>query len=103
MTNFHSFDLPKFLLDSLDRLKFKQPTPIQEATIPLALEGKDILGSAQTGTGKTAAFGIPLIAKLLSSDTGSAVVITPTRELAVQVMKSLEDILGKKSTLRRVF
>ena len=101
MTNFHSFDLPKQLLDSLDRLKFKQPTPIQEATIPLALDGKDILGSAQTGTGKTAAFGIPLIAKLLSNDTGSvAVVITPTRELAVQVMKSLEDILGKKSSIK---
>lgn len=100
MTNFHSFDLPKQLLDSLDRLKFKQPTPIQEATIPLALDGKDILGSAQTGTGKTAAFGIPLIAKLLSTDTGSAVVITPTRELAVQVMKSLEDILGKKSPIK---
>jgi superfamily II DNA/RNA helicase len=100
MTNFHSFDLPKQLLESLDRLKFKQPTPIQEATIPLALDGKDILGSAQTGTGKTAAFGIPLIAKLLSNDTVSAVVITPTRELAVQVMKSLEDILGKKSSIK---
>lgn len=100
MTNFHSFDLPKQLLNSLDRLKLTQPTPIQEATIPLALDGKDILGSAQTGTGKTAAFGIPIIAKLLSNDTGSAVVITPTRELAVQVMKSLEDILGKKSPIK---
>lgn len=100
MTNFHSFELPKQLLDSLDRLKFLQPTPIQEKTIPLALVGKDILGSAQTGTGKTAAFGIPLIAKLLTSDIGSAVVITPTRELAVQVMKSLEDILGKKSSIK---
>lgn len=99
MTNFHSFNLPKELLDSLDKLKFIQPTPIQEATIPLALDGKDILGSAQTGTGKTAAFGIPLIAKLLSNQTGSAVVITPTRELAVQVMQALEGILGKKSSI----
>ena len=99
MTNFHTFDLPKQLLGSLDRLKFSQPTPVQEATIPLALAGRDILGSAQTGTGKTAAFGIPLIAKLLSNNTGSALVITPTRELAVQVMKALEDILGKKSSI----
>ncbi len=99
MTNFHSFNLPKKLLESLDRLGFKEPTPIQEATIPLALDGRDILGSAQTGTGKTAAFGIPLIAKLLSSETGSAVVIAPTRELATQVMKALEDILGKKSSI----
>lgn len=99
MTNFHSFNLPKELLNSLDKLKFIQPTPIQEATIPLALDGKDILGSAQTGTGKTAAFGIPLIAKLLSNQTGSAVVITPTRELAVQVMQALEGILGKKSSI----
>jgi ATP-dependent RNA helicase DeaD len=100
MTNFRSFNLPAKLLESLDRLKFVEPTPIQMATIPLALEGRDILGSAQTGTGKTAAFGIPLIAKLLSSDTGSAVVVTPTRELASQVLAALEDLLGKNSPIK---
>ncbi len=97
--SFHSFNLPKQLMEALDRLKFKTPTPIQEATIPLALEGRDILGSAQTGTGKTAAFGIPLIAKLLSNNTGTAVVITPTRELASQVLKALEDMLGRNSSI----
>jgi ATP-dependent RNA helicase DeaD len=65
MENFHSFGLPKALVQSLDQLNFKTPTPIQQATIPLVLEGKDILGSAQTGTGKTGAFGIPLLAKLI--------------------------------------
>lgn len=99
MQNFHSFDLPKQLLHSLDRLNFVKPTPIQEATIPLALSGKDILGSAQTGTGKTAAFGIPLITKLMLNPTGSAVVITPTRELAVQVMQHLTNIMGKKTVI----
>ena len=65
MENFYTFGLPEPLVQSLDRLNFKTPTPIQVATIPIALSGKDILGSAQTGTGKTGAFGIPLIAKLL--------------------------------------
>lgn len=100
MNNFSSFDLPNTLLESLKRLNYINPTPIQEATIPLALQGKDILGSAQTGTGKTAAFGIPAIAKLLASDSSKAIVIAPTRELATQVLNSLEAILGKKSSIK---
>ena len=100
MENFYSFGLPDALIQSLDKLKFTIPTPIQAATIPLALSGKDVLGSAQTGTGKTGAFGIPLIAKLLSDPRSSALVLTPTRELAAQVMQSLQDLLGRNSPIK---
>lgn len=80
-------------------MKFTEPTPIQAAAIPEALMGHDILGSAQTGTGKTGAFGIPLIARLMESNTSTALVVTPTRELATQVMKALKDMLGHKSKI----
>jgi ATP-dependent RNA helicase DeaD len=100
MENFQSFGLPQQLLQSIERLKFTTPTPIQVATIPLALKGKDILGSAQTGTGKTAAFGLPLLAKLLANPQGSALVITPTRELATQVMQALKDLLGHSTPIK---
>lgn len=95
MNQFEAFNLPKTLLQSLEKLGFTEPTPIQSSAIPQALEGKDILGSAQTGTGKTAAFGIPLITHLLNHPSQSALVLTPTRELAVQVMKMLKNLLGQ--------
>ncbi len=97
MQNFETLGLPGELMGALRYMKFETPTPIQAAAIPPALEGKDILGSAQTGTGKTGAFGIPLIAKLLNNPRGTALVMTPTRELAVQVMKMLEQLLGSGS------
>ena len=100
MENFYTFGLPETLVQSLDRLNFKTPTPIQVATIPIALNGKDILGSAQTGTGKTGAFGIPLIAKLLSDQKSSALVLAPTRELAAQVLSALQDLLGRNSPIK---
>jgi superfamily II DNA/RNA helicase len=68
---FAQFNLPEALSQALVRMNFTTPTPIQLAAIPAALEGKDVLGSAQTGTGKTGAFGIPLVAKLLGSSRGS--------------------------------
>ena len=97
MENFNSLGLPDYLMQALAYMKFETPTAVQAAAIPPALEGKDILGSAQTGTGKTGAFGIPLIAKLLNNDKGSALVMTPTRELAVQVMAMMEQLLGADS------
>lgn len=100
MDNFHSLGLPKPLMQSLDRMKFSTPTPIQAQAIPPALEGRDVLGSAQTGTGKTAAFGIPLVTHLLSNPRGGALVMTPTRELAAQVMKTLQDLLGQQSGIK---
>lgn len=100
MENFETLGLPRALMQALAHLKFTTPTPIQAAAIPLALTGKDILGSAQTGTGKTGAFGIPLIAHLLKNPTAGALVMTPTRELAVQVMGLLEQLLGDGTGIR---
>ncbi|MEI7668883.1 MAG: DEAD/DEAH box helicase [Pseudomonadota bacterium] len=94
MDNFTGFGLPSHLLASLERMQYTKPTPIQAQAIPLALAGRDILGSAQTGTGKTAAFGIPLIANLMNKPRGKALVIAPTRELAVQIMDTLQKLLG---------
>ena len=67
MENFLSLKLEQILMDSIAKINFKTPTPIQAEAIPVALEGKDILGTAQTGTGKTAAFGIPLVNFLLKT------------------------------------
>ena len=78
MTDFTGFGLPQALADSLARMQYSTPTPIQAQAIPLALAGRDVLGSAQTGTGKTAAFGIPLITRLLTQSRGSALVLLPT-------------------------
>lgn len=100
MKNFNTFGLPEALNHTLQHMQFNEPTPIQAQAIPHALDGRDILGSAQTGTGKTAAFGIPLIARLLSSSRGSALVMTPTRELATQVMTQLQAMLGKRSKIK---
>lgn len=99
MKNFENLGLPALLVESLARLQITTPTPIQVETIPLALEGGDILASAQTGTGKTIAYSIPLIMKLKDLQ-GSALILTPTRELAVQVQQQLRDILGKTSSLK---
>jgi ATP-dependent RNA helicase DeaD len=100
MKNFQSMGLPESLNHTLQHMQFNNPTPIQAQAIPLALEGKDILGSAQTGTGKTGAFGIPLVAKLIKDPYGSALVITPTRELASQVMNHLKAMLGRQSLIK---
>ncbi|WPY00781.1 DEAD/DEAH box helicase [Candidatus Trichorickettsia mobilis] len=100
MQNFDTLGLPQPLLFSLECMKFNVPTPIQAEAIPPALEGRDILGSAQTGTGKTAAFGIPLVANLLVNTLSSALVLVPTRELAGQVMATLEQLIGKESSIK---
>jgi superfamily II DNA/RNA helicase len=100
MENFSELNLPTPLVNALVAMKYDTPTPIQAQAIPFALEGKDVLGSAQTGTGKTAAFAIPLIAKLLRSDTSTGLVLAPTRELAMQVMALIEQLLGKNSQIR---
>lgn len=79
------------LLDAIDRLKFTEPTPIQLRSIPPAIEGKDLIGIAQTGTGKTLAFGIPMIQRL-AQVKGQGLVVLPTRELAIQVDESLRAV-----------
>lgn len=100
MKDFSTLGLPQQLANSLARMKFTTPTPIQAKAIPVALKGRDILGSAQTGTGKTGAFGIPLIERLLTTDRTTALVMTPTRELATQVLKSLQEMLGHGSGIK---
>jgi len=80
------------ILDVLTKLGFKTPTPIQHKAIPSAAEGKDIIGIAQTGTGKTLAFGVPLIQQLLKAGKGKGLIILPTRELAIQVDETIRKI-----------
>lgn len=87
------------VLTSLERMKFDVPTPIQAQAIPLALQGKDILGSAQTGTGKTGAFAIPLVSKLFNNEIQGALVLTPTRELAVQVSEAIQKIVARQGNV----
>lgn len=79
------------LLEALAKLNYQDPTPIQRQAIPVAIEGKDVVGIAQTGTGKTLAFGIPMIQRLYQIK-GRGLVVLPTRELAVQVDESLRQV-----------
>jgi ATP-dependent RNA helicase RhlE len=80
------------ILDILERIKFKVPTPIQLKVIPLAMEGKDVVGIAQTGTGKTHAFAIPLVQRL-AQKKGIGLVLAPTRELAIQIDEAFQGIV----------
>ncbi len=91
-TTFKELQLPAPLHAALEQMNFITPTPVQAASLPPALEGKDILGSAQTGTGKTGAFGIPLLAKLYPSPGSRALILAPTRELAAQIHKVLREM-----------
>lgn len=95
MQNFSELAIPQPLFHRLEQIGFSTPTEIQAQAIPHALKGHDILGSAQTGTGKTGAFGIPLITHLMSNDKGKALILLPTRELAAQVGKALKQFIGK--------
>ena len=100
MQNFNLFKIENSLKGSIDRMKFKEPTPIQSQAIPLALEGRDILGTAQTGTGKTLAFSIPLINKLILDKNAFALVTCPTRELATQVMDAIKNLISDKINIK---
>lgn len=88
--SFADLGLPDALLERIARLGFETPTGIQSAVIPALVEGRDVVGVAQTGTGKTAAFGLPLLARLRPGNHGvQGLVLTPTRELALQVSEAL--------------
>jgi ATP-dependent RNA helicase DeaD len=90
-TGFDALDLPAPLLRVLGELGYETPSPIQAQTIPHLLAGRDLLGQAQTGTGKTAAFALPILARLdLSARRLQALVLTPTRELGIQVAEALQ-------------
>ena len=89
--NFNSFDLNPIILANIEALGYETPTPIQQQTIPSIMEGKDVMGLAQTGTGKTAAFALPIIQRLLKGPRNvvRAVIIAPTRELAQQIHEAI--------------
>lgn len=92
MKTFHDFQLPSSLHQGLKAMGFEKPTPIQVQGIPVVLDRRDLIACAQTGTGKTGAFSIPLVARLLRNPAKMALVLTPTRELAAQVMSVLEKL-----------
>ena len=91
VTAFDQLALNKHLLAVLNEVGYETPSPIQAQTIPLLLQGKDLLGQAQTGTGKTAAFALPLLSRLdLTQKDPQVLVLTPTRELAIQVAEAFQ-------------
>ena len=96
LITFADLKLPANLLETLTALGYESPSPIQAATIPSLLEGRDVLGQAQTGTGKTAAFALPILARLdLKLGKPQALVLTPTRELAIQVAEAFQRYASK--------
>lgn len=96
--SFYGLGIAPALLQVLENLKYTVPTPIQHHAIPVAIEGKDVIGVAQTGTGKTLAFGIPML-QSIAQNKGRGLVVLPTRELALQVEEVLHK-LGKSFGLR---
>lgn len=105
MTKFSELNISESTQNALTRMGFEEATPIQESTITFGMEGKDVIGQAQTGTGKTAAFGIPLIEKVdVNNPSVQALVIAPTRELAIQVSEELYKIgYGKRARVLTVY
>lgn len=100
-SNFSSLGVAPAFFSILAGLKYQIPTPIQEQAIPAAIEGKDIVGIAQTGTGKTLAFGIPMIQRL-ARIKGQGLIVLPTRELALQVdemLKKIGTVLGLRTAV----
>lgn len=90
ITTFNDFDINNNIKKAIRNMGFEEPTPIQKLTIPEALKGKDLIGQAQTGTGKTVAFGIPILEKIFIKDKSpQAIIICPTRELSIQVANEI--------------
>jgi len=103
---FENLNIIEPILKALKDKKYTEPTSIQVKTIPLILKSNDILGSAQTGTGKTAAFAIPIIQHIHQKESNmqgkpkiSALIVTPTRELAIQIDENIKDY-GKYTNIR---
>ncbi|MYL59282.1 DEAD/DEAH box helicase, partial [Virgibacillus halodenitrificans] len=90
MTAFKELGVSAPIMKALEKMGFEEATPIQSETIPLAMQGNDVIGQAQTGTGKTAAFGIPMIEKIDPKQRKiQGLVVAPTRELAIQVAEEV--------------
>src|SRR3990167_4500450 len=99
MTTFETFGLQAFLNESLKTMNIVIPTPIQQKAIPGGLEGRDILGSSQTGTGKTIAYLIPVITNVINSERSKALILAPTRELAAQIQDMAHKLHGKNLSI----
>ena len=100
ITSFEDLHLDRKIINALKDMGFEEPSPIQKGAIPLALEGEDLIGQAQTGTGKTAAFGIPIIQNLDEKNRHvQALVMSPTRELCIQVADEITKI-GRTKRVR---
>ncbi|MFN5704680.1 MAG: DEAD/DEAH box helicase, partial [bacterium] len=98
---FEKFELNKQLLNAIEEMGYSKPTPIQEKGIPPMMNGQDLMGVAQTGTGKTAAYVIPLVMKLKYAQgmDPRALILSPTRELAIQIHENIQ-ALAKYTDLR---
>jgi ATP-dependent RNA helicase DeaD len=105
LTKFEDLGLSQATLESVLKMGFEEATPIQAETIPMGLANKDLIGQAQTGTGKTAAFGIPLVEKVdVTKDAIQGIIIAPTRELAIQVSEELYKIgSGKRVRVLSIY
>ncbi|WP_252504532.1 DEAD/DEAH box helicase [Sporosarcina sp. Marseille-Q4943] len=105
MTKFSELNISESTQNALARMGFEEATPIQEGTIKFGMEGRDVIGQAQTGTGKTAAFGIPIIEKIdINNPAVQALVIAPTRELAIQVSEEIYKIgYGRRARVLTVY
>jgi superfamily II DNA/RNA helicase len=100
MQHFDELNLSPQLRAAIKAMNFTTPTPIQAQSIPLVLEGRDVLGTAMTGSGKTAAFCIPMIARMLTNSRGTALIMLPTRELANQVEAVVKQLVGQYGTIK---
>lgn len=92
MSYFEDFTIKEEIKKAIKDMGFEEPSPIQEKAIPAILKGDDVIGQAQTGTGKTAAFGIPLLDSITNEPHVQAMILTPTRELAIQVSGELQKL-----------
>jgi ATP-dependent RNA helicase RhlE len=101
--SFHNFNLHPAIMAGVEERGYTEPTPIQEKAIPLIMQGRDIIGLAQTGTGKTAAFVLPILQRIMGNPRGkiSALIVSPTRELAEQTCEVI-DHLGYQTKLRSI-
>src|SRR5665213_2225491 len=97
MSTFADLGLSESLLEALHDVGYETPSPIQEQTIPMLLEGRDVIGQAQTGSGKTAAFGLPMLQYVDPTEHEvQGLVLTPTRELCIQVTQALRTYGAKR-------
>ena len=93
---FNELKIGNEILRAIDDLGYEKPSPIQEESIPHLLEGYDLIGKSQTGSGKTAAFAIPIIEKIEANGISQALILCPTRELCIQVSKEIKSFVNTR-------